>query len=216
MKVGLVSPYDFASPGGVTDHVRYLAKSCANSATRHRSLRRRSRTHADSDGTTFHRLGTRSRSRSTTRWPHHAELSLANRVQSLVERERFDVLHFHEPLMPAKPMTLLRLSTTANVGTFHAFSRSNAGYQYGRRSEALPRKTASGHRGERACTHLLQSLLLDFPLRIIPNGIDTRFTDRAVTDRPADDKMTSCSSDASRSARVSATSCGHTSSCAPV
>ena len=25
MKVGLYSPCDFASPGGVTDHVRYLA-----------------------------------------------------------------------------------------------------------------------------------------------------------------------------------------------
>ncbi len=139
MKVGLVSPYDFASPGGVTDHVRYLAKELRQLGHQAQIFAPSSRTHADSDGTTFHRLGTPvaipvndSVARITL------SFHLANRVQSLVERERFDVLHFHEPLMPAKPMTLLRLSTTANVGTFHAFSRSNAGYQYGRPADPAP------------------------------------------------------------------------------
>ena len=58
---------------------------------------------------------------------------LADQVAAIVEKERFDVLHFHEPLMPALPMTMLKMSTTANVGTFHAFARSNLGYYYGRR-----------------------------------------------------------------------------------
>src|SRR6266851_2849026 len=58
MKVGLVSPYDFASPGGVTDHVRYLAKELTNLGHQAQIFAPSSRTHAESDGTTFHRLGT--------------------------------------------------------------------------------------------------------------------------------------------------------------
>src|SRR5438046_116324 len=76
--------------------------------------------------------------------------------------------------MPAKPMTLLRLSTTANVGTFHAFSRSNAGYYYGR--PLLRPYLERLHRGiavsEPART-FFSRYFPDFPLRIIPNGIDT-------------------------------------------
>ena len=175
MKVGLVSPYDFASPGGVTDHVRYLAKELTNLGHQAQIFAPSSRTHADSDGTTFHRLGTPiaipvndSVARITL------SFRLANQVQSIVQRERFDVLHFHEPLMPAKPMTLLRLSTTANVGTFHAFSRSNAGYHYGR--PFLRPYLERLHRGiavSEPARAFFSRYFPDFPLRIIPNGIDT-------------------------------------------
>src|SRR4029077_316342 len=88
---------------------------------------------AASDGITFHRSGppiaipvNDSVARITL------SLNLANQVESIVARERLDVLHLHEPLMPVLPWTLLRLSSHANVGTFPAFSRSNVGYYYGR------------------------------------------------------------------------------------
>jgi len=175
MKVGLVSPYDFASPGGVTDHVRNLSKALVKLGHQTQIFAPSSRKHADSDGAVFHRIGTPiaipandSVARITL------SFRLASQVQALVQHERFDVLHFHEPLMPAKPMTLLRLSTTANVGTFHAFSRSNAGYYYGR--PLLRPYLERLHRGiavsEPART-FFSRYFQDFPLRIIPNGIDT-------------------------------------------
>src|SRR5207248_3617076 len=57
---------------------------------------------------------------------------LARRVREIMDRERFDVLHFHEPLLPALPLTLLRMERAAHVATFHAFAKSNLGYYYGR------------------------------------------------------------------------------------
>ncbi len=153
----------------------YLAKELTNLGHQAQIFAPSSRTHADSDGTTFHRLGTPiaipvndSVARITL------SFRLANQVQSIVQRERFDVLHFHEPLMPAKPMTLLRLSTTANVGTFHAFSRSNAGYHYGR--PFLRPYLERLHRGiavSEPARAFFSRYFPDFPLRIIPNGIDT-------------------------------------------
>jgi phosphatidyl-myo-inositol alpha-mannosyltransferase len=175
MKVGLVSPYDFASPGGVTDHVRYLAKELAQLGHQAQIFAPSSRPRVESDGAVFHRIGTPvaipvndSVARITL------SFHLANQVMAILERERFDVMHFHEPLMPALSMTLLRLSPTANVGTFHAFARSNVGYYYGR--PLLKPYLERLHRGiavSEPARAFFNRYFPDYPLRIIPNGIDT-------------------------------------------
>ena len=41
-------------------------------------------------------------------------------VKPVLEREKFDVIHLHEPLVPMLCTTFLRLSKAANIGTFHA------------------------------------------------------------------------------------------------
>jgi len=57
---------------------------------------------------------------------------LVRRVRSLLDRADFDVVHYHEPLVPGLPITTLRFHRGANVGTFHAMARRNLGYYYGR------------------------------------------------------------------------------------
>ena len=174
MKVGLVSPYDFASPGGVTDHVRYLAVQLRRHGQEVRIFAPSSRADIDFDTREFYRIG------SPIPVPANDSVAritlsfhLANRVAAIIEAERFDVIHFHEPLMPALPITMLQASTTANVGTFHAFSHSNIGYYYGR--GILQPYLDRIHRGiavsEPART-FFNRYFPDFPLRVIPNGID--------------------------------------------
>lgn len=174
MKVGLVSPYDFASPGGVTDHVRYLAGQLRDKGQEVRIFAPSSRADIDFDTPEFYRIGTPiavpvndSVARITL------SFHLANRVAAIIEQENFDVLHFHEPLMPALPLTMLRMSTAANVGTFHAFSHSNIGYYYGR--GILQPYLERIHRGiavSEPARMFFNRYFPDFPVRVIPNGID--------------------------------------------
>lgn len=174
MRVGLVSPYDFASPGGVNDHVRHLAVRLQRLGHETRIFAPSSRTDVDFDSARFYRIGTpiaipanESVARITL------SFHLANRVAAIIEQERFDILHFHEPLLPALPMTMLRMSTTANVGTFHAFAHSNIGYYYGR--PLLQPYLAQLDRGiavSEPARAFVNRYFPHFPLRIIPNGID--------------------------------------------
>jgi phosphatidylinositol alpha-mannosyltransferase len=174
MKIGLVSPYDFASPGGVTDHVRYLAGELRNKGQEVRIFAPSSRADIDFDSREFYRIG------SPIAVPVNDSVAritlsfhLANRVAAIIEQERFDVLHFHEPLMPALPITMLGVSTTANVGTFHAFAHSNIGYYYGR--GILQTYLDHIHRGiavSEPARNFFNRYFPDFPLRVIPNGID--------------------------------------------
>ena len=174
MRIGLVSPYDFASPGGVNDHVRHLADRLQQIGHETRIFAPSSRADVDFDSARFYRIGTpiaipvnESVARITL------SFHLASRVAAIIEDERFDILHFHEPLMPALPMTMLRMSTTANVGTFHAFAHSNVGYYYGR--PLLQPYLAHLHRAiavSEPARAFVNRYFPDFGLRVIPNGID--------------------------------------------
>jgi phosphatidylinositol alpha-mannosyltransferase len=174
VKIGLVSPYDFASPGGVTDHVRHLARQLRRLDHSVRIFAPSSRADVDFDTAEFYRIG------SPISVPVNDSVAritlsfhLADRVAGIIERERFDVLHFHEPLMPALPITMLRMSQAANVGTFHAFAKSNIGYFYGR--PLLEPYLAHLHRGiavSEPAKAFVNRYFPGFPLKVIPNGID--------------------------------------------
>jgi phosphatidylinositol alpha-mannosyltransferase len=108
------------------------------------------------------------------------------RVKKILKQEQFDVIHVHEPLTPALPLSVLRhvpLSPqSVVVGTFHAYRESNhPGYEY---IKPILEPFFNRLDGRIAVSEVVRDLLDSyFPddYRIIPNGIDLeRFSDPAL------------------------------------
>jgi phosphatidylinositol alpha-mannosyltransferase len=174
VKVGLVSPYDYSHPGGVTEHIRHLADWLRHLGHDVRTFAPSSRRDIEHDTAEFYRIG---RVFSVPANDSVARITMsfhmANRVAQILERERFDVLHFHEPLMPALPLTLLRMSPTANVGTFHAYAKSNIGYYYGRPIlEPYLKHLDATIAVSGPARDFLRQYFPEVHPRVIPNGIE--------------------------------------------
>ena len=130
MKILLVSPFDFDSPGGVNEHVRQLDLQFQRLGHDTRVLAAASDTGESDDGHVF-RLGASMPIPSNGSTARLA-LSpfLAGRVKQFLAAEPFDVIHLHEPLAPMLPLAVLLHSSSVNVGTFHAARKTNIWYMY--------------------------------------------------------------------------------------
>jgi len=132
MKIALVSPYDFAYPGGVTNHISALEHQLTKMGHEVRVIAPASKVVPDF-GDKFIPIGKpRPIPASGSIARITISLRLASTIKAVLERENFDVIHLHEPLMPMLCTTVLRLSHTANVGTFHAHGARLLGYNFGR------------------------------------------------------------------------------------
>jgi phosphatidylinositol alpha-mannosyltransferase len=172
MKVALVSAYDYAHPGGVTEHVRYLAAGLRGRGHEVMIFAPCSASVRDQEAD-FVRVG------RPFPIPTHGSVAritvsfhLMNRIKHYVRDSGFDIIHYHEPLMPVLPVTALRFSKTCNVGTFHAFARSNLGYYYGK--PLLKRYVRRLHARIAVSNPAREFVEHYFPgqYRIVPNGID--------------------------------------------
>jgi phosphatidylinositol alpha-mannosyltransferase len=130
MKVGLVTPYDFAHPGGVREHIRCLGRCLQAMGHEVRIL---APSTADPDGLDDNVINVSGAVLPVPISGSIARVSLSpvayRRVRTILRDEQFDVVHIHEPLTPVLPLAVLRHSRAVNVGTFHAYRESNAGYQ---------------------------------------------------------------------------------------
>jgi phosphatidylinositol alpha-mannosyltransferase len=130
VKILLVSPFDFDSPGGVNEHVRQLDREYQRLGHDTRVLAAASEL-GDSDDGHVLRLGA-SLPIPTNGSTARLTLSpfVAGRVKQFLATEPFDVIHLHEPLAPMLPLAVLLHSTSVNVGTFHAARKTNIWYMY--------------------------------------------------------------------------------------
>jgi phosphatidyl-myo-inositol alpha-mannosyltransferase len=176
MKICLVSPYDFSHPGGVSEHVRHLAGELR--ARGHRVFVMAPSTELDDD----HGIADYIRIGRSVPVPGNGSVArialsfhLARRVRGILDEHAFDVVHYHEPLSPALPITTLRFHRGANVGTFHAFAKRNLGYYYAR--PFLKRYFKRLHSCIAVSAPARDFVSRYFPAdyHIVPNGIDTSF-----------------------------------------
>jgi phosphatidylinositol alpha-mannosyltransferase len=100
------------------------------------------------------------------------------RARELLAEHKFDILHFHEPLVPFLSPTVLDQSDTVNIATFHAFGGFSPSYWVGKRfASRLADKLHGRIAVSSAARHFIGRY---FPgdYTIIPNGVDLdRFTD---------------------------------------
>ena len=176
MKVALVSPYDWLTPGGVNSHIDQLARAFDARGHQVRILAPVSGEVADE------RVLPAGRPVPIPASGSMARISLSPRllprVKALLADEQFDVVHVHEPLMPALPIQVLRHSRAmnpdvVNVGTFHASKeKGNRLYSYGRR--LLKRYFREIDGKVAVSTPAAQYVGRYFPgyYNVIPNGID--------------------------------------------
>ena len=180
MKIGLVSPYVDPLPGGVTQHVRYLYE---NLRLRGHDVRILTSSHGlqrGSEGDVI-RLG---KGFSMPSNGSVGTITLSPRYVSQarerLDRERFDVLHFHEPFVPFLSLVLLRESQSVNIGTFHAYGGWSPAYEFGSRAMGGYADRLHGRIAVSAAARHFIDRYFPGDYKVIPNGVDAERFRRSV------------------------------------
>jgi phosphatidyl-myo-inositol alpha-mannosyltransferase len=180
MKIGLVSPYVYPLPGGVTEHVRYLYEGLRLRGHDVRIITSSHGLQRSSEGDVI-RLG---KGFSMPANGSVGTVTLSPRymsqVRKMLDRERFDVLHFHEPFVPFLSLVLLRQSTSVNIATFHAYAGFSPSYEFGSRVLGSYADRLHGRIAVSAAARHFIDRFFPGDYKVIPNGVDVDRYRKAV------------------------------------
>ena len=172
MKIGLVCPYIYPENGGVAQHVRHLYE---NLRLRGHDVRIITASHGPqraSEGDIL-RIGVgfsvplNGSMGTLTFSPRYI-----SQVRELLERERFDVLHLHEPFVPFLSLFLLRESKSVNIATFHAYAGFSPSYELGSRVMKAHAARLHGRIAVSAAARHFIDRFFPGDYKVIPNGVD--------------------------------------------
>jgi phosphatidylinositol alpha-mannosyltransferase len=172
VKVALVSPYDWAVPGGVNSHCARLREQFVARGHEVRIAAPSSRRIEEPDVVT---IGKRPVSvpASGSLARISLSLTLGPPVRRLLAQEQFDIVHVHEPFMPVLPVQFLRLADCVRVGTFHASrDKSQFFYTWGRHHLRRWFRRLEGKIAvSQAAARFVEQYFPGY-YNIIPNGVD--------------------------------------------
>ena len=204
-------------PGGVTQHVGYLYE---NLRLRGHDVRIITSSHGlqrSCEGDVI-RIGKGFSVPTNGSVGHaHRRPRFIRQVRDVLERERFDVLHFHEPFVPFLSLVVLRESQSVNVATFHAYAGFSPSYEFGSRMlRGYARAAPRPDRRVGAAARTSSTATSRATTRSSPTASTSSASSRAVPRRPLAGRQarTSCSSAGSSPARACSTCSRRTGSCA--
>jgi len=178
MKIGLVCPYDINKGGGVQECIRALQSGLTDLGHDVKIITPRLRGTNNSHKDIIY-LGTSTDFRAPTHTTSQISASGdGSDIDTMLEREKFDILHFHEPWIPILSRQILSRSSCPNVATFHAklpetmMSRTFAKVVAPYTKSVLKYLDSFTAVSEAAMEYL--RTLTDEPVSIVPNGIDLK------------------------------------------
>lgn len=122
MKIGLICPYNVARGGGVQEVVYTLQAELRRRGHDAIIITPRPRNYDAGEAERKHMLflGAATDFNSPLHTTIQVSGSMSAEISEMLQREKFDVLNFHEPWVPFLSRQILLNSKSANVATFHA------------------------------------------------------------------------------------------------
>jgi phosphatidylinositol alpha-mannosyltransferase len=91
----------------------------------------------------------------------------------MLEREKFDIVHIHEPLMPMFALTASRFSPSTTIGTFHAYNEGRGrGYMFWKKVLNRGAIRLNGRIAVSEPAKHFANRYFKGDYRVIPNGLD--------------------------------------------
>jgi phosphatidylinositol alpha-mannosyltransferase len=180
LKIGLVTPYVYPVPGGVNEHVRFLYENLRMRGHDVRILTSSHGLQRSSEGDVI-RIG---KGFSVPSNGSVGTITLSPRyvsqVQKVLDREQFDLLHFHEPFVPFLSLVVLRQSSSVNIATFHAYAGFSPAMELGKRTLSGYADRLHGRIAVSAAARHFADRFFPGDFKVIPNGVNVGRYQRAV------------------------------------
>jgi phosphatidylinositol alpha-mannosyltransferase len=173
LKIALFAPYDLAMQGGIATHIRGQARALRALGHSVEVFGPASALPPSSDGSERVLGGAIALTFGGTTSGAALNPLVYRTVKRLFERETFDIVHVHEPLMPLLPWAAVRLARAPVVGTFHVYrEHSHRWYRFAR---PLLHPIVNRLRARIAVSEAARRTVARFfpgDYEIVPNGVD--------------------------------------------
>jgi phosphatidylinositol alpha-mannosyltransferase len=180
MKIGLICPYSISKNGGVLEIVRAMQTELLSRGHDCYIITPRPQDYEGEPEKRMIFIGGSTDFNAPTRTVIQVSASVNDTIDRMLENEKFDVLHFHEPWVPMLSYQILSRSKTAHVATFHAKMPEDI------MTRTMARMITPYTKASLKYLHALTAVsdaaaelicrTTDEPVAIIPNGIAPRFT----------------------------------------
>ena len=176
MRIAQVSPYDFAHSGGVQRHIASLSRELRDRGHEVSILAPCTRDEPAVDVGDVE-LRTFGRSVAVPTAGSIARISVSVwhewRLKTMLETEKFDIVHIHEPLMPMFALTASRFSPSTTIGTFHAFNEGRGrGDMFWKKVLNRGAIRLNGRIAVSEPAKQFANRYFEGDYRVIPNGLD--------------------------------------------